>query len=365
MIRRLIAACVLLAASVFLMLLARDVWHWQRAMANADARASVGAVSPATWNAHAMLPHDLARRLLGLERRHRSTAAPATLADGAAGRQRGDAEDLQGARAVVETALQRSGRDLGSPAARASRPTCSVSFATPTLRPPTRWRARKRRRPERANEHSRHRRPRALEQFLLGVRLDPNDDNAQRNLELMLRQPAPPQHKERPARRRRRPRRQKGVRCAGTPGTATERLHLTFLTPVGALLALTAVVPVAALLVGESRARRARHALHLAPPPRRLYASTALALALVRVLLGLALAQPVLRSEEKQRVRSDAQIFYVFDSELDAGVARPSQPDAAGTSARDRAQDAARPHRRAVGRRDDDGSCVAEHLPDR
>lgn len=90
-------------------------------------------------------------------------------------------------------------------------------------------------------------------------------------------------------------------------------MHLTFLTPLGGLLALTAVFPLAALLIGETRARRARLALRLEAPPRRLYASTAVALALVPVLLGLALAQPVLRSEEKQRVRSDAQVFYVFD----------------------------------------------------
>ena len=38
----------------------------------------------------------------------------------------------------------------------------------------------------------------AMEQFLLAVRLDPSNDNAQRNLELMLRQPAPPQHKSVP-----------------------------------------------------------------------------------------------------------------------------------------------------------------------
>ena len=91
-------------------------------------------------------------------------------------------------------------------------------------------------------------------------------------------------------------------------------MHLTFLTPIGGVLVLAAVFPLAALLVGEARARRARVALRLAPPPRRLYASTAIALALVPVLLGLALAQPVLRSEQKQHVRSDAQIFYVFDT---------------------------------------------------
>jgi len=90
-------------------------------------------------------------------------------------------------------------------------------------------------------------------------------------------------------------------------------LHLTFLTPIGGLLVLAAVFPLAALVAAESRARRARRALGLARPSNQRYASTAVAVALVPVLLGLALAQPVLRSEEKQRVRSDAQAFYVFD----------------------------------------------------
>jgi len=90
-------------------------------------------------------------------------------------------------------------------------------------------------------------------------------------------------------------------------------LHLTFLTPLGLLLAVGAVFPLAAFILGELRARRARKALRLPAPPRRGYAATAIAIASVPVLLGLALAQPVLRSEEMQRVRSDAQVFYVFD----------------------------------------------------
>jgi hypothetical protein len=91
-------------------------------------------------------------------------------------------------------------------------------------------------------------------------------------------------------------------------------LRLTFLTPLGALLAVGAIVPLAALVLGELRARRARRALHLAAPAHRVYAWAVLATASIPVLLGLALAQPVLRSEETQRVRSDAQIFYVFDT---------------------------------------------------
>jgi hypothetical protein len=91
-------------------------------------------------------------------------------------------------------------------------------------------------------------------------------------------------------------------------------VHLTFLTPVGGLLALGSVLPLGALLAGELRARRVRGVLGLAAPPRRLLATTTAALTLVPLLLGLALAQPVLQSEEKQNVRSDAQVFYVFDT---------------------------------------------------
>jgi hypothetical protein len=39
-----------------------------------------------------------------------------------------------------------------------------------------------------------------------------------------------------------------------------------------------------------------------------------LTLALVPALLGLALAQPVLRSSHVQRVRKDAEVFYIFDT---------------------------------------------------
>ena len=91
-------------------------------------------------------------------------------------------------------------------------------------------------------------------------------------------------------------------------------MRLTFLTPIGLLLALGAVFPLAAHLLGELRAGRVRKVLHLPSPPSRLYALTAIAIISIPVLLGLALAQPVLRSEEMQHVRSDAQVFYVFDT---------------------------------------------------
>jgi hypothetical protein len=93
-------------------------------------------------------------------------------------------------------------------------------------------------------------------------------------------------------------------------------VHLTFLTPLGALLAVGAVIPLAALALDGRRAARARRALGIDPPARRARTATALTLALVAVLLGLALAQPVLESEETARVRTDAQVFYVFDTSI-------------------------------------------------
>ncbi|HEU5213134.1 MAG TPA: hypothetical protein VFU10_10225 [Gaiellaceae bacterium] len=93
-------------------------------------------------------------------------------------------------------------------------------------------------------------------------------------------------------------------------------MHLTFLTPAGALLALAAILPLGALALNERRAGRARRALGVDAPALRVRAPTALALAAVPVLLGLALAQPVIESRETVHERTDAQVFYVFDTSI-------------------------------------------------
>jgi hypothetical protein len=106
-------------------------------------------------------------------------------------------------------------------------------------------------------------------------------------------------------------------------------MHLTFLTPIGALLAAGALLPLGALALNERRARRARRALRLEGPTARSRLLTAAALALVPILLGLALAQPVLQSSRTARVRTDAQVFYVFDTSdsmrASAGPHRPTR----------------------------------------
>lgn len=96
------------------------------------------------------------------------------------------------------------------------------------------------------------------------------------------------------------------------------------MTPVGAVFVAGVALPLAALVANGRRARRVRQALGLEEPSLRVRLPTALALSLVPTLLGLALAQPVLRRDTTQRVRTDAQAFYVFDtSESMRASARP------------------------------------------
>jgi hypothetical protein len=101
-------------------------------------------------------------------------------------------------------------------------------------------------------------------------------------------------------------------------------VHLTFLTPYGALVALGALVPLAALALQDRRARRVRRALGLDDPSLRSRVGFAVAVALIPCLLGIALAQPVLRSTSAIRVRRDAEAFYVFDTSysMDASASR-------------------------------------------
>ena len=88
---------------------------------------------------------------------------------------------------------------------------------------------------------------------------------------------------------------------------------LTFLTPGGALLALTAAVPLAALALASRRERQARAVLGLSPPAGVRRGRRAAAVLAIVALLGLAASQPVLRSSSSIRVRTDAQALFVID----------------------------------------------------
>jgi hypothetical protein len=87
---------------------------------------------------------------------------------------------------------------------------------------------------------------------------------------------------------------------------------MVFLSPLGGLLALLVVLPLAAAAVGYRRAAQGRRLIGLAPPPHGRDAVLP-ALAAVPLLLGLAATQPALRTHREAGVRTDAEAFFVVD----------------------------------------------------
>jgi hypothetical protein len=91
-------------------------------------------------------------------------------------------------------------------------------------------------------------------------------------------------------------------------------MELAFLTPLGALLAASAIVPLTVYVLRQRRTGRMRAALGLDAPPVRARLPLVLALAAVPALLGVAAAQPVLESERIRPQRTDAEVFVVLDT---------------------------------------------------
>jgi hypothetical protein len=195
MIRRLVAAAAMLFVAVFLVLLAHDVWHWDRAIQDADARAAVAPVSPAAWQAQTTLPASLTRRLLGIndDLLFRSTMMRAIYSAS-----HDASTSTQKQRSIVETALARIARN-DPDQARASRAADYLGVLLYSD-PPSPDQAPNAYQDPSQSGPSNQATPeqKAMAQFLNAVRLDPNNDSAQRNLERMLRQPQPPPHKGSP-----------------------------------------------------------------------------------------------------------------------------------------------------------------------
>jgi von Willebrand factor type A domain len=114
-------------------------------------------------------------------------------------------------------------------------------------------------------------------------------------------------------------------------------VSIDFLTPLGALLALSVVLPLAAFALVERRAARVRFALRLEEPARDSRVPVLLVLASVPALLAVAATQPVIRLSETHRVRLDAQTLYVVD--VSRSMLASRSPD--GASRFDRARRAA------------------------
>ncbi|MGA3363062.1 MAG: VWA domain-containing protein [Solirubrobacteraceae bacterium] len=90
---------------------------------------------------------------------------------------------------------------------------------------------------------------------------------------------------------------------------------MTLLTPLGGLVALAALIPLAAFVAGRGRVAAVRRALGLTPPPRSSTARQALAVAAIAVL-GLAAAQPALSDVATARTRTNVEVLFVLDTSL-------------------------------------------------
>jgi hypothetical protein len=104
---------------------------------------------------------------------------------------------------------------------------------------------------------------------------------------------------------------------------------VSFLTPLDAVFAVAAALPLAALAATERRSGTIRRALALTAPRRRTVLPVAVALALLVSLVAVAAAQPVVVRRELVNERADAQAFFVFDTSLSMqaapGVQQPTR----------------------------------------
>lgn len=101
-------------------------------------------------------------------------------------------------------------------------------------------------------------------------------------------------------------------RVKGARAAATE-VDIRFVTPLGALFAISALVPLAVFILRRRRLRAIEAALGLEHATLGSHLYLALGLAAVPVLLGLAAAQPVIETTRTVPERTDAQAFVVLD----------------------------------------------------
>jgi hypothetical protein len=119
-------------------------------------------------------------------------------------------------------------------------------------------------------------------------------------------------------------------------------VSFTLLTPLAALVAFAAVLPLVAFAVAGRRVARVRAVLGLPPPPRA--NRRAVAAAAVLVLLGIAAAQPTVTTGSHVRARTDAGVLFVLDTSRSMAAAARF----GGRTRLERAVDAAKMLRAAV-----------------
>jgi VWA domain-containing protein len=102
---------------------------------------------------------------------------------------------------------------------------------------------------------------------------------------------------------------------------------MSFLSPLGALVVLVAVAPLAAFLYSEQARRRVTRLLRLAEPDSRTRLLPLIASLMIAALVGVAATQPTLTRRSATRVRTDAEAWFVLDTSLSMKAsAGPSAP---------------------------------------
>jgi hypothetical protein len=170
--RRLVAGIACLALAVGTALLARDVWHAEKALRDGDARAGATTVDPDVWTAAETMPFDIAAEVLGIE----DDLAYRALITRAIELARKPARSPEQARtrAPTEAVLRSLVQDDRYPrrAAQASHLLGLLVYSDP----------------EDPVERVETPAQKAIGHFETAVLLDPGDEDAKRNLELMLQQ---------------------------------------------------------------------------------------------------------------------------------------------------------------------------------
>jgi hypothetical protein len=166
--RRLVASCACFAVAALAVLLARDVWVWHTALRDADLRAEVRPVDADSWSADAVVPFGLARTLLGIDDDLDYRVLVSRASDLAAGRQSRD-QDVRQLPVELDLARLKAGGDR----VRASQ-AATLRGVLVYNRPAQPGRQR----PE----------EKAVRAFQRAVELDPSNETAKHDLELVLRQ---------------------------------------------------------------------------------------------------------------------------------------------------------------------------------
>ena len=107
---------------------------------------------------------------------------------------------------------------------------------------------------------------------------------------------------------------------------ASRAMSISLVTPLGALVALGGLVPLAVLVVGRQRLQALCALLGLRPPSERTTVPTHVAVVALVALLGLAAAQPVAARRTTTNGRADAEAFFVFDVSRSMGARMPGSP---------------------------------------